>query len=319
MYPLKLIPVYKNYIWGGNRLEEIFGKHSGYEKTAESWELSCHKDGLSIIENGEFAAMTLQQVIEKNPDFVGNNKSYDGRFPILTKLIDAAKDLSIQVHPSDITADASKGESGKAEMWYVVKADSGSYIYYGLNQSVSKEKFTAMAKNGTVCDVLNKVYVNEGEVFFILPGTIHAIGKGCLIAEIQQSSNTTFRVFDYNRTDAKGNKRQLHLERAVEVIDYTPIIPDRTSNNNMISTDDFCFSNIFECRYFRVAKITCEKAITLNCSKKTFQALLFIDGYGKIVFEKKEYLFKKGDSFFIPAGMGSYNIIGKYTLLLSSM
>ena len=176
-----------------------------------------------------------------------------------------------------------------------------------------------MAEEGTVCNVLNKVYVNEGDVFFILPGTIHAIGNGCLIAEIQQSSNTTFRVFDYNRTDDKGNKRQLHLERAAEVIDYTPVIPDVSHNNDMISTKDFCLSNIFECKYFKVAKITCKSNITLNCSEKSFQALLFIEGSGKIVFDKNQYAFNKGDSFFIPAGMGNYNIEGKYTLLLTNM
>lgn len=319
MYPMKLIPVYKNYIWGGNRLREIFNKCSGYDKTAESWELSCHKDGLSVVENGCFSGCALLEVLEKKPQFVGRGYSGNIAFPILTKLIDAAKDLSIQVHPSDFTADTAKGENGKAEMWYIVKAVPGSYIYYGLNKRVSKEEFTEMSNDGTVVDILNKVYVEEGDVFYILPGTIHAIGKGCLIAEIQQNSNTTFRVFDYNRVDDSGKKRELHLKRAVEVIDYTPIVPDKSSNNNMISTDDFCFSNIFECEYFKVAKITCKRTITLNCSDKTFQALLFVEGSGKIIFEDKEYLFEKGDSYFIPAGMGSYQLSGKYTLLLSSM
>lgn len=319
MYPMKLIPVYKDYLWGGRRLEKIFNKHSGLDITAESWELSCHPDGLCKIENGEYKGQSLLEVLGKHPGYVCKGFKKNDKFPMMVKFIDAAKDLSVQVHPSDETALQELGESGKAEMWYIVKAEPRSYIYWGFNRRITKEQLLELAENGEICDVMNKVYVNKGDVFYILPGTIHAIGQGCLIAEIQQSSNTTFRVYDYNRVGADGKKRPLHLERAAEVLNYEPIVPDRTVNNSAITTKEFCLSNIFECEYLRVSKIECRKKISLFCTEDSFYSLLITEGEGYILFDNDKYDFKNGDSFFLPAGMGSFEIKGKFTALLSSV
>ncbi|MBS4960531.1 MAG: class I mannose-6-phosphate isomerase [Clostridiales bacterium] len=317
-YPIKLKPVFKDYLWGGSRLRTMFHKDTPYENTAESWEISCHPDGINLIENGDYEGMLFSDLIQKYPEFVQEGYAED-KFPILVKLIDAEKKLSIQVHPSDSTADPMLGESGKAEMWYIIDAKPRSFIYYGLNQKVSKEELIQRAYDGSICDILNKVKVQKGDVFYILPGTIHAIGEGCLIAEIQQNSNTTFRVFDYDRIGKDGKKRPLHLERAAEVIDYRPMAPDIAQGNNMIATDDFSFSTIFECNYFKVAKICSRKAMTLRCDPKSFHGLLFLEGAGTIVFQGISYSFQAGDSFFLPAGLGSYQVNGTCELLLSSL
>ncbi len=319
MYPMKLLPIYKDYIWGGNRLEKIYNKKSGLKVTAESWELSCHKDGLCTVENGVYNGETLFDVLKNHPEYVSDNYKVDDRFPIMVKLIDASKDLSVQVHPSDKTAIKDLGESGKAEMWYVIKAEPRSYIYWGFNKKISKEQLINLAQTGEICNVMNKVYVNEGDVFYILPGTIHAIGHGCLIAEIQQSSNSTFRVYDYNRIGVDGKKRPLHLKRAIDVLNYEPIIPDKTMNNSLITTEDFSFSNIFESEYLKVSKIDCKKSISLVCSKESFYSLLFISGNGYIIYNNNKYEFLAGDSYFIPANLGSFEIKGTFTALLSGI
>lgn len=317
MYPMKMKPIFKDYLWGGQKLKTIFKKPSDLAVTAESWELSCCEDGLTYVENGEYQGMSLMKVLDNNPEFKSKKNIPD--FPLLIKLIDSAQNLSIQVHPSDQTAISENGEQGKAEIWYIISADKGSYIYYGFSESVSKKELKERIEQGSVCEVLNKVYVNEGDVFYILPGTVHAIGKGCVIAEVQQSSNTTFRIFDYNRVDPNGNKRELHIKRAIEIIDFNPIVPEKTENNNTLFTDDFSLSNIFDCNYFKVSKIEIKKKVNLNCNDKSFQSILFVKGKGRVNHNNIFYDFEAGDSYFIPAGMGIYEIEGVCTLLLSSL
>ncbi|MGL5439560.1 MAG: type I phosphomannose isomerase catalytic subunit [Filifactoraceae bacterium] len=317
MYPMKMQPVPKDYLWGGAKLKTIFGKSGASTVMAESWELSCCQDGLTYISNGAYKGSTLLNILEKYPVYVG--ESDINEFPILIKLIDAKANLSIQVHPSDTTAKAELGEQGKAEMWYIIDAEKGSYIYYGINKDVSRAEFEEKIKDGSICEVLNKVYVNKGDLFYILPGTIHAIGAGCLIAEVQQSSNTTFRVYDYDRIDSNGNKRDLQIERALEVTNLTPIIPDNEKNCDAISTNDFIKTDIFNCEHFKVAKIETKTSISLNSVRQTFQSLLFIEGEGIISHKGNTYEFKAGDSYFMPAGIGTYSIEGKATILLSSL
>lgn len=321
MYPMKLQPAYKDYLWGGNKLKQLYNKTNHLAVTAESWELSCHPDGESEIVNGDFAGRTLSAVLQDYPEFVAETFTADCKFPILIKFIDAAKDLSVQVHPSDETADIAHGEEGKAEMWYVVQCEPQSYIYYGLNQEVSQERLKRRAKDGSVCKILNRVMVHEGDIFFIHPGTIHALGKGVIIAEIQQNSNTTFRVFDYCRTDAQGKQRPLHVERAAQVIDYQPVIPDQAGENNLMHTEQYDFSRIFTCPYFKVSRIRCREYITLYCDITSFHALLIIQGQGILQYQGKEYLLQAGDSYFVPAGTGAYQIKNgtELELLLSTI
>lgn len=308
MYPMKLQPAYKDYLWGGNRLKQLYHKTNHLAVTAESWELSCHPDGQSSIVNGAFAGQLLSDVLQTYPHFVADRFTADSKFPILIKFIDAAKDLSIQVHPSDDTAKADCGEEGKAEMWYVVQCEPQSYIYYGLNQEVSQERLKRRAKDGSICKILNRVPVHQGDIFFIHPGTIHALGKGIIIVEIQQNSNTTFRVFDYCRTDSQGKQRPLHVERASQVIDYQPMIPDQAGENNLMHTEQYDFARIFTCSYFQVARIHCRESITLYSDAASFHSLLMIQGQGSLEYAGIEYPLQAGDSYFIPAGAGTYQI-----------
>ena len=216
-YPMLLDAPCKDYLWGGNRLREEYGKVSDKDKIAESWELSCHKDGESVIANGELAGKTLTQYIEEQGKAVlGKNCEKFENFPILIKLIDAKDNLSVQVHPNNEYAMRVEGEYGKTEMWYIVDCDPGAELIYGFKGEISRDEFKERIANNTLLEVTNNVPVHKGDVFFIEAGTLHAIGKGILIAEIQQNSNTTYRVYDYGRVGADGKPRQLHVEKAVE-------------------------------------------------------------------------------------------------------
>lgn len=316
---MKLSPTYKDYLWGGNELCKMYDKESGLPVTAESWELCCHPDGQNKVENGKYKGMKLSEVLQKNPDYVSSRFHKDDRFPVLIKFIDAAKKLSIQVHPSDATAKPELSEEGKAEMWYVVKAKPRAFLYYGLNQPISKEELKEKILDGTVCDVLNKVYVHEGDVFFILPGTIHAIGEGLVIAEIQQNSNSTFRVYDFKRKGADGKERELHIDRAIDVIDYNPIVPSKIEDNNCMTLKHGKIQHLFESQYFKVTKLTCNEEMPMFAEGDTFHSLLFIKGKGTIECQGKKYQFKGGDSYYLPAGIKLYNIKGNFEALLTTI
>ena len=253
-----------------------------------------------------FACRHAGQATEQSP-----------QFPILVKLIDAAKDLSIQVHPSDETADAEKGESGKAEMWYIVDCEPQASIYFGLSREITKEEFLRRAQDGTICDVLNRVPVKKGDAFYILPGTIHAIGAGIVIAEIQQNSNTTFRVFDYNRRGADGKLRPLHVERASEVMSYNPIIPAECRANAKAEFPGFALTEMFSCAYFKAYKLDIKGEAALSTDGESFRHLLCVEGNGEIITESGNYPIAGGESYFIPAKLGEYKISGDCRILIS--
>lgn len=312
--PLKLHPCYKEYLWGGTLLKTKYRKADAPDVTAESWELADHRDGVSTVDG-----KTLRQLGEANGDAFLGSGCPGGTLPILVKLIDAAKDLSIQVHPSDRTARSAAGEQGKAEMWYVVDCKPQAFIYYGFNRRISKEEFLRRAGNGTITEVLNRVPVSRGDVFYILPGTIHAIGAGIMIAEIQQNSNTTFRVYDYRRRDASGQLRELHLERAAEVLDFTPVVPADCKVNCIMRTPDFTMSEMFSCPYFRAYRVDVRRTARLCCDGKSFQHILCVEGNGMIVAGSRAYPLSRGDSYFMPAAIGSYQINGECRVLLSRL
>lgn len=204
MHPLILIPTIKDYIWGGIKLREEFGKESKLEKLAESWELSCHKDGESVIANGEYKGRTLSEYLAEKPQAKGENCKKFENFPVLIKLIDARDNLSVQVHPDNEYAQRVEGEYGKTEMWYIVDCEDNAELIYGFKEEITKDEFRYAIENNTLLEKTNSVSVKKGDVFFIKSGTLHAIGKGILIAEIQQNSNTTYRVYDYGRIGADG-------------------------------------------------------------------------------------------------------------------
>lgn len=302
---LKLKPSCKDYLWGGRRLIDEFGKEFSGEVLAETWEISCHKDGLSTISNGDEKGETLLTYIQqKGKKCLGTNAEFYEDFPILVKLIDARDDLSIQVHPSDSYALEHEKQYGKTEMWYVVDAKEESFLYYGFSKKVSKEELKQRINNNTLLEVLNKVPVKKGDTFFIEPGTIHAIGKDILIAEIQQNSNVTYRVYDYGRVDSTGKSRELHIEKAVDVINCEQGLASKKFD-----------SHLAECKYFTVDKIVVNQSYTDTVSTNSFVGLLFVEGEGCILDSDTKLDYKKGDAFFIPAKDEKYEITGTGTAL----
>ncbi len=304
--PIRLSPVFKDYLWGGNKLVKEYNKKCDFSKVAESWELSVHKDGESIIADGEFEGLKLSEYIKKNPNVLGKRAEAFENFPILIKFIDAKDNLSIQVHPDDEYSLKNNGEYGKTEMWYILDCEEDSFLYYGFNKEISKEEFKESIENNTVLNYLNKVKVNKGEVFFIEAGTVHAIGKGIVICEIQQNSNTTFRVYDYDRTDKDGNKRQLHIEQALEVSETKPAKNYKRDENILV-----------KCKYFTVEEINVNEKVELKVTKESFKSVIVIEGCGEI--KNSDYVVKinKGDSIFIPAQNESFGISGNCRLIVS--
>ncbi len=297
MRPQKLYPVFKSYIWGGNRLKEEYGKDTDISPCAESWELSFHKDGECRLSDGR----TLSESVSANE--LGANISKFPDFPILIKYIDAREDLSIQVHPDDEYAASHEGGFGKTEMWYIVDAEEGAGIYLGFSRDLSKKEFEEAIENGGLCNLLNFIKVKKGDCFFIPAGTIHAIGKGCLICEIQQNSNLTYRVFDYGRRDKNGNTRELHLEKALEV----------TLTKKYSPTDFGEYLGVSE--YFKVKRIDVSGVLTSETDGSSFHCICCVEGGGRIDGEP----INLGDSFFIPADHGKYTLAGDMTLILSQI
>ncbi len=317
---LKLNAPCKDYIWGGNRLREEYGKKLDSDRIAESWELSCHKDGESVINGGEFDGKTLTQYIEaKGKGVLGKNCERFEYFPILIKLIDAKDNLSVQVHPSNEYALKVEGEYGKTEMWYIVDCNEGAELLYGFKHEISKEEFTERIKNNTLLEVTNNVPVHKGDVFFIESGTLHAIGKGILIAEIQQNSNTTYRIYDYGRVGADGKPRQLHIDKAVDVTELVPPKYPTRPEGTAQSVEGGTKTLLRSCEYFNVNKIELNGKMTLNAGSGSFNSLLILDGGCTVEssFEKVEA--KKGDSLFIDAGTGDYTLSGSAVIILTDI
>lgn len=306
--PILLKAPVKDYIWGGRRLIDDFGKESANKKAAESWELSTHPDGESIVISGCYKGKTLSEYISLNgKECIGQNAAKFDFFPILIKLIDAKDNLSIQVHPNDDYALSVEGEYGKTEMWYIVDCKPESYLYYGLNCSITKDELRFRIENNSLLDILNKVPVHKGDIFFIPSGTIHAICSGILICEIQQNSNTTYRLYDYGRTDKNGNKRELHIDKALDVANLSPNDKYIQKNSNILA----------KCRYFTSEKISCSDMIIIKSNPNSFQSIIILDGKGELSMNNNKIDIKKGDSIFIPAQNGCFTLSGKIDAILS--
>lgn len=309
LYPMKLIPATKDIIWGGRRLIDSYNKSCGTERLAESWELTVRPDGMSVVANGEYAARTLGEFIDAaGADVIG--KGYDGdRFPLLIKLIDARDRLSIQVHPSDEYAQRNENEYGKTEMWYIVEADEGAELVFGLSSDYTPEGFKAALDAGRVEDMLRRVRVRAGEVYFIPSGLVHAIGAGILICEIQQNSNVTYRVYDYNRPGADGKPRPLHVNKALDVIvNYTPAEIEALRFSRDVKPRDDSSALLAACDKFVVTRYDVAGSVAVDADETSFVSLTFTDGDGVISYDGKDYEFTKGDTYFLPAGMGRAKI-----------
>ena len=310
---LKLKPACKDYLWGGNRLKTEYGKEFEGDVLAETWELSCHPDGPSRIVNGPWAGYSLEEYISgKGEEVLGSNCAGREDFPILIKLIDAKQKLSIQVHPDDAYALKHEGQYGKTEMWYVVDCGPDAFLYYGFSRPVSKEEFARRIEEDTLTEVLQAVPVKKGDVFYIEAGTIHAIGENILIAEIQENSNVTYRVYDYGRVGKDGKKRELHVEKALEVTSLAPAGAKPSME-----------PHVADGPYFTVDKMNLDGRLFSKqegrVTEDSFASLLFLEGAGKICCGGEILDYQKGDSFFIPAGAGTYWVEGNCQALVTTI
>ena len=311
MYPLLLKPPVKDYLWGGTRLKTEYNYETDREKAAEAWVLSCHKDGEDVVINGELAGKTLSYALKQ----WGDKAARFPYFPLLIKLIDAKDRLSVQVHPDDTYALKNEGEYGKTEMWYVVDCEEGAELIYGFNREVSKEEFERRIRDNTLPEICNSVPVHKGDVFFIAAGTLHAIGAGILIAEVQQNSNTTYRVSDYGRLGADGKPRQLHIEKALDVTKREkPQIP----YGGIGKTEKTPYGTVRElakCDLFTAALTELDGKTEIHC-EESFTSLVVLDGKITVKWEGGELEAIKGGSVFVPAGCTA-ELSGKARLLVS--
>ena len=297
MLPFRLSPAYKNYLWGGTRLIDEWGKTPGTETLAESWELASHPDGESVILDGELEGMTLSEAVKKYPEIVSLNFRPSDTFPLMVKLIDAQKPLSIQVHPFNDYARRVENSKGKTEAWYILAHEEGAYIYLGFRKSVSRREFEHAIRDNTLLELLRKVEVRTGDLYFIPAGTIHAIGAGITLAEIQENSNITYRVYDYGRVGADGKPRELHIAKALDVANTFPlnITPPGRRENVMV-----------DCSKFRVEKV---RDGYCGNNEGSFKFLLCIDGEGEFMCGGLKFAMTRGVNVYVPG-----NCVDKFSL-----
>ena len=294
---LKLKPACKDYLWGGDKLRTAFGVESDLHPLAEAWVLSCHPDGPSVIVGGKDDGKTLAAYLtEHGKEVLGEDCRKFEDFPILTKLIDAKGNLSIQVHPSNEYALEHEHQYGKTEMWYILDCEPGAFLYYGFDHEISREEFERRIKDNTLTEVLHAAPVHKGDVFFIPSGTLHAICEGIVIAEIQQNSNVTYRVYDYGRVGADGKPRALHIPQALAVTECKPA-----------QAHDFG-GHLAQCEYFTVDVY--ENGFSGTAGADSFVSLLVVDGAGGVSCAGETLPVKKGDSIFIPANSGDFTVSG---------
>lgn len=323
--PFLLQPAGKDYLWGGSRLRDEFSKEVDMEPLAETWECSTHPDGTSVVANGEFKGQLLSEVLKAHPEFLGEHlrikDSYQGELPVLIKLIDAKKDLSVQVHPDDTYArEHENGSLGKTEMWYVVDATKDAKLVYGFYHDMEKETLKNSLAEGTVEKYLRKVPIQKDDVFYIEAGTVHAIGAGALIAEIQESSNLTYRLYDYNRVDRDGKARELHIDKALDVANLKSSAEPRQPMRVLKYKKGVATEFLCRCKYFEVERVLLNTERTRSMAEfrtnsNTFQVLLCVDGCGILFDENLPINFFKGDCMFVPADSKPLKLHGKAQLL----
>ena len=320
--PFLLKPAEIEKLWGGSRLKDDFSKNTDLETLAETWECSTHPDGQSIIASGIFKGTTLAQVVSEHPEILGKKYEKYKDLPIIVKLIDAQQNLSVQVHPNDEQAKKlENAKNGKMEFWYVLDAYKDSKLTLGLSHNLTKTQILNSIKNKDIEKYLQRIPVKKSEVFFIKPGIIHAIGAGILLAEIQQNSNITYRLYDYDRIDRNGNKRELHIEKALEVSNLDSYnIPSQPMR--VLKYSKGCASELLcRCKYFQVERllINTERTRILyesSSQKDSFEIYLCINGCGIIFYEPNHVImFFKGDSVFVPANSVDFKIHGKAEFL----
>lgn len=318
--PFMLRPSGKDYLWGGRRLNDEFEKNIQMSPLAETWECSTHPDGASYVVGGEYDGMELAQVIQAHPEYLGTHPQSQGELPILIKFIDAKRDLSVQVHPTDEYAkNHENGQHGKTEMWYVLDASSDAKLVYGFQQNTDEETVRKAIAEGKIMNYLQQIPVQKDDVFFIEAGTVHAIGEGCLIAEIQENSNLTYRMYDYDREDKNGNKRPLHIDKAMEVANFQSSAEPKQPLRVLKYKQGVASELLCRCKYFEVYRMIVNterrQIVRYQSDGESFRVLLCVNGCGTIGYEQESMNFYKGDCIFVPANSVEMQIHGNARFL----
>ena len=318
--PLLLRPSGKDYLWGGSRLNDEFEKNIGLTPIAETWECSTHPDGPSYVVGGEFDGEELAAVLKAHPEYLGERHKGECTLPILIKFIDAKSDLSVQVHPTDEYAKKNEnGQLGKTEMWYVLDAGRDAKMIYGLKQDCTKDEIRKAVSDGTVMKYLQKVHIHKDDLFFVQAGTIHAIGAGALVAEIQENSNLTYRLYDYDRVGKDGKKRELHIDKALDVADLHSSAEPRQPLRVLKYRQGAASELLTRCKYFEVYRMLVNterrQKVHYHADELAFRVLLCVNGCGTISYESGAIAFYKGDCIFIPADSEILTIHGQAQFL----
>lgn len=318
--PFLLSPAPKDYLWGGERLKTEYSKKFDETPLAETWECSVHPDGLSYIKGGLFDGLSLRQVLKTHPEFLGTHCAGNGDLPILIKFIDAAKDLSVQVHPDDEYARKfESGQLGKTEMWYVLDASKDAKIIYGLYHDEDVPTIRAALNDGTIEKYLQKVPIKKDDLFFVKAGTIHAIGEGALIAEIQENSNLTYRMYDYDRVDKNGQKRPLHVDKALAVASLDAAPEPRQPLRVLKYRPGVASEFLARCKYFEVYRMLVNtergQEVFFRADETNYRVLLVIEGNGSISYDDEKIDIAKGQCVFVPADSKEMKLEGKMTML----
>lgn len=309
--PMFLKPVFQEKIWGGSRLRSVFGFDIPNDKIGEDWAISAHPHGVSVVENGEYQGQKLDELWQNHKELFGNPT--EPVFPLLIKILDAEDELSVQVHPDDAYGMKHEGELGKTECWYIIDAEPGAEIIYG-HHAKTREELAEMIQEGRWDDLLKKVPVKKGDFFYVPSGTIHAIGKGIMILETQQSSDTTYRVYDYDRKDANGNTRELHIQQSIDVTTVPAITPQiqmkevRKGNSSLVTYLETEFFNVYEWDI---------KGITSFKKQAPYTLATVIDGAGELVVNEKIYPLTKGASFILPNDVTEWTVQGELSIIAS--
>lgn len=312
-YPLQFEPILKERIWGGAKLRTEFNKPIVSNTTGESWELSAVEGDVSVISNGEFKGKTIKELIDACPISILGSlvcKRFGTDFPLLFKFLDAKQDLSIQVHPNDTLAKIRHNSLGKTEMWYVMQADVGAEIIVGFKEGSSQEEYLSHLESNKLTELLNKITVKEGDVFFLETGTVHAIGAGLLIAEIQQTSDVTYRLYDFDRRDVNGNKRELHVDLALEAINY-----QKQETQKFYFKEANQSNPVVDCNYFTTDFILLTDSYSVEKRGDSFTVYMCVDGSFSIESEGGRYDYSKGDTVLIPAVLQNYVLHGNASIL----
>ena len=308
LYPLRFNPILKPKIWGGDKLKTKLHKLSDQSRLGESWEITGVKDDISVVAEGELKGYNLKQILENYQDKLVGKKVYAqfaDEFPLLIKFIDAADTLSVQLHPNDILAKKRHNSFGKTEMWYIIEHNDDGFIIADFENKLNPDELTKYIDKGNLQDQLKSYKVQQGDTFFISPGLVHAIGKGVLLAEIQQTSDITYRLYDWDRKDEKGNGRQLHIKESIDAIDYTlstqPKVDYDKSKQQVLLADN---------KYFTTNRLQVDQQINLNLENRdSFTILMSVGGKAKIKHDEKYYSLDKGETLLIPASLNEIKIL----------